>query len=299
MHRCGHAKGDLVRRLLLLAGAALAVSVAGATPSSPADEPAADGGASRALVVVGLPGDAEHEKAFDGIARRWRDWLVDGLGFRSEDVRVLFGRGGKEGLAQGPATRKDVEREVARLKEALRPNDRLWVFFLGHGDYDGERASFHLPGPDLRGVELGKLFAEVKCREQVFWMTMSASGWFVRPLSAKGRIVIAATAADAEYNETEFPQALADVSKLLAEKLDENKDGKVSVLEVYRRTVREVEARFAADKRVPTEHAQLDDNGDGVGTEAPVVEAGDGKKPTADGALAAKTFLPLRPKTKE
>ncbi len=278
-------------RLLLLAGAALALAVVWATPTSPAEEPANDAGTSRALILVGLPGDAEHEKFFGSIAQQWRDWLVDGLAFRPDDVHVLFGRDGKEGLAKEPATRKAIEREVAGLKDALKPPDRLWVFFLGHGDYDGERASFHLPGADLHGDELGKLFAGVKCREQVFWMTTSASGWFVRPLSAKGRIVIAATAADAEYNETEFPLALADVSKLPLEKLDENKDGKISVLEVYRRTVREVEARFAKDKRVPTEHAQLDDNGDGVGTEEPVVEAGAGKKPTADGALAAKTFL--------
>jgi len=285
-----------VRQYLLLAGVALTLSAAWATPAPPAEEPANDMGTSRALILVGLPGDAEHEKLFGSTARQWRDWLVDGLAFRPDDVHVLFGRAGKEGLAKEPATRKAIEREVAGLKEALKPRDRLWVFFLGHGDYDGERASFHLPGADLHGDELGKLFTDVKCREQVFWMTTSASGWFVRRLSAKGRIVIAATAADAEYNETEFPQALADVSKLPREKLAQNKDGKVSVLDVYRQTVKEVEARFARDKRVPTEHAQLDDNGDGVGTEEPVVETGAGKKPTADGALAAKTYLPLSTK---
>jgi hypothetical protein len=146
---------------------------------------------------------------------------------------------------------------------------------------------------------MGKLFADICCREQVFWMTTSASGWFVRALSAPGRIVIAATAADEEYNETEFPQALAAVARLPARELDADKDGKVSVLEVYRRTVKEVEARFAADRRVPTEHAQLDDNGDGVGTEEPVLADVPKKKPTADGALAARTFLPLRTRTRE
>jgi hypothetical protein len=263
------------------------------------DDPPAESGASRALIVVGLPGDGEHEKHFADIAQRWRSWLIDDLDFRSDDVHVLFGRAGREGLAKEPATRKTVEGEVAALKEALRPHDRLWVFLLGHGDYDGERASFHLSGPDLRGDELRKLFADVKCQEQVFWLTHSASGWLVRPLSAKGRIVIAATAAEAEYNETEFPQALADVSKLPPDKLTGNKDGKVSVLDIYRKTVKEVEARFATDKRLPTEHAQLDDNGDGIGTEEPIVAGEADKKPTADGALAGRTYLPLRTRTKK
>ena len=286
-------------RRLALAGAVLVPLMTAGVLALPAGEPAAEAGASRALILVGLPGDAEHEKLFADVAQQWRDWLVDGMGCCPNDVRVLFGRAGKEGLAREPATRKAIEQEVVQIKESLKASDRLWVFFLGHADYDGERASFHLAGPDLRDDDLGKLFAGLKCQEQVFWMTTPASGWFVKALSAKGRVVIAATAADAEYNETEFPQALAAVMKLPPDKLTASKDGKVSVLDVYRHTVKEVEARFARDKRVPTEHAQLDDNGDGVGTEEPVVEGEAGKKPTADGALAVRTFLPLRTRVKE
>jgi hypothetical protein len=272
----------------LLAGVALALAVAPAAAEPPAPR-------SHALILVGLPGDGDHEAAFAEVARHWRDWLTGPLGFARDDVRVLFGRSGKEGLAKGPADKASIEREVADLKSALGRDDRLWVFFLGHGDYDGEHARFHIPGSDLRNDELGKLFAGIDCREQVFWMTTSASGWFLKALVAKGRIVITATAADDEYNETEFPQALVTVAKLAPRELDADKDGKVSVLGVYRRTVAAVEARFASNKRIPTEHAQLDDTGGGHGTETPVV-AGEpgGKKATADGALAARTFLPLK-----
>ena len=242
---------------------------------------------SHALIVVGLPGDGEHEKLFANTARQWRDWLTDSLNF---EVTVLFGRSGQPPLADAPATRAAIERAIAGLKKSLRADDRLWIFFLGHGDYDGERASFHIPGRDLHADDLGKLLGGLNCHEQVFWLTNSAAGWFLKPLSAKGRIVITATAADEEYNETEFPHALAAV----VGKLDATKNQKISVLELYRRTVAEVEARFAADKRVPTEHALLDDNGDGVGTEEPLVEKEGDKKPTADGQLAARTFLPFR-----
>jgi hypothetical protein len=276
--------------------ALLAAAAPAAEPGAESAPPARKG---HALILVGLPGDADHETLFASVAEQWRDWLTGPLGFASEDVRVLFGRSGKEGLAQGPADRTAVERAVADLRAGLGREDRLWVFFLGHGDYDGEHARFHLPGLDLREDELGKLFAGIACREQVFWMTTSASGWFLKALSAKGRIVIAATAAEEEYNETEFPEALAAVAKLPPKKLDANKDGKVSVLEVYRRTVAEVEARFAADKRAPTEHAQLDDNGDGRGTEAPVVDGEAGKKSTLDGPLAAHTYLPLKPPARD
>jgi hypothetical protein len=252
-------------------------------------------GKNRALIVVGLPGDEDHTRSFAAVAHGWREWLVGPLGFEANEVRVLFGLDGRKGLAKGPSTRAAIEAEVTNLKKELRPEDRLWVFFLGHGNYDGEHAYFHVPGPDLNESQMGKLFADVNCREQVFWMTTSASGWFLGSLSRKDRIVITATAGDDEFNETEFPEALAVVAKLPVARLDTNKDGKVSLLEFYLHVVTEVERRFAADNRVPTEHSQLDDNGDKKGTERPVVEVGiKVGKPTADGHVAAKTFLPYK-----
>jgi hypothetical protein len=280
--RRANLRGPIVQRLVFIL---VALLLAGnRTSAGPHAETVAK---SRALIVVGLPGDGGHEKLFADTARRWRDWLAGSLDF---EVTVLFGRRGHPPLADAPATRAAIERAIADLKKSLRADHRLWVFFLGHGDYDGERASFHLPGHDLHADEVGKLFAGIACKEQVFWMTHAASGWFLKSLSDRGRIVITATAADEEFNETEFPQALATV----AAKLSSNRGEKVSILELYRRTVAEVEARFAADKRVPTEHAQLDDNGDGTGTEQPIVEPDGGKKPTADGQLAARALLPFR-----
>src|SRR5262249_37457282 len=158
---------------------------------------------------------------------------------------------------------------------------RLWVFFVGHADYDGQHAYFHLPGRDLNEKRLGQLFAGIRCREQIFFLTTTVSGWFLKALSAKNRIVITATAADEGFNETEFPEALATVCGRSLAQLDSNKDGRVSVLELFQHTVAEVNARFAADKRIPTEHAQLDDNGDGLGTEEPALAKG--TKPGGDG----------------
>jgi hypothetical protein len=178
------------------------------------------------------------------------------------------------------------------LKQSLHPSDRLWVFFLGHANFDGEHAWFHLPGPDLNEEEIGKLFSGIECREQVFWMTTSESGRFMKNLSAKGRITITATRAGGEDNETEFPQALAAVATRPLEALDIDKDGKLSVLEVYYRIMVEVQTRYAADKRIVTEHSLLDDNGDGVGTERPLAADEEKKTAGADGTLSLGAILP-------
>ena len=70
------------------------------------------------------------------------------------------------------------------------------------------------------------------------------------------------------------------------------------VAELFAAVTREVESRFKSDKRIPTEHAQLDDNGDGKGTEDLFPK--DPPEPTAtlkiDGELAKKSYLPIKSK---
>jgi len=63
--------------------------------------------------------------------------------------------------------------------------------------------------------------------------------------------------------------------------------------------VAEVESRYAADKRVATEHAQLDDDGDGRGTEAAELSFTAPASDTLpslrrDGAAAARVQLPWK-----
>ena len=129
-------------------------------------------------------------------------------------------------------------------------------------------------------------------------MTTPGSGWFLPGLSTKGRIVVTATTSDQEFNETEFPHALVDASRLALKELDADNDGKVSVWELFVKTSQGVEARFEANQRTPTEHAWLDDDGDKVGSERPDPPAPDAAKKKAaqpklkDGELAKKTFVP-------
>ncbi len=89
----------------------------------------------------------------------------------------------------------------------------------------------------------------------------------MKPLAAPGRIVITATEADQEVNETLFPHALAETLAAPSAEIDRDKDGKISVFELYLAVVANVMKRYVADENLPTEHAKLDDNGDGHGSE--------------------------------
>ncbi len=127
------------------------------------------------------------------------------------------------------------------------------------------------------------------CREQVFWVTMPVSGFWVKPLSGRSRVVIAATEADLEFTGTELPYALADVlaGEEQEQALDDiDQDGFLSLLDLYLATNLEITGRFRATQRLQTEHAQLDDNGDGRGSEVqqPYLPVDENEEPANDEA---------------
>jgi hypothetical protein len=269
-------------------------------PEARAADDAAPAPGDRALIVVGLSGDDEHAGLFRKTVMTWRTWLTDSLQFPADGIRVVFGAAGDPSLDAGPATKQAIALEVETIKRGLAAQGRLWVFLMGHGNESGGHGYFHLPGPDIRDDELANLFKDIRCREQIFWITNSASGWFLSSLSAKGRIVITATSPDREPNETEFPHALADVARKPRSELDQDGDGKVSVWELFVATAGATMERFAALDRAPTEHCLLDDNGDKRGTEPPdpatkppAQEKSAGNE-SRDGAVAKTTFLPIK-----
>jgi hypothetical protein len=261
-----------------------------------------------AVILVGIPGDDAHAVLFRKTADAWQEWLISSLQFPAGQVLRLpaaptEGQADKDPAAV-PLTAATIRTTFADLSGKLGPDDTLWVFTLGHGNYDGKRAWFHVAGRDPSHEDFGRWLSEVRCREQVIWLTHANSGWFVKPLSKPGRIVIAATAADDESNETEFPQALATVISRPLKTLDADEDGRLSVAELFSAVVQEIANRFQSDKRLPTEHAQLDDDGDGKGSEdltPPAKTDNTDAAPTPqpataprDGDLARKTFIPLK-----
>jgi hypothetical protein len=277
-------------------------------PSSPATHhpPLATPRERHALILCGHPGDAEHVKSFAETVRKLGEGLTKTVGIPRERQHILFGADSPKDLpgATGPATREAVAAAVAHVRKVLRPEDGLWVICLGHGHHDGRKAWWNLPGPDLSAAEFGKLFADVACREQVFVMTTSLSGYFVAPLARQGRVVIAATEADAETNETTFPAVFAQVlaGGLNLAEHDVDKDGKLTLFDLYVVVAKEIAQNYASAEQLATEHQQIDDDGDGIGHEPqnaylPEELGGTppGKKskrpPSRDGLLAAQVLL--------
>jgi hypothetical protein len=128
---------------------------------------------------------------------------------------------------------------------------------VGHGS-DGGQPRFNLPGPDLAAEELARLLDPLGARPVAVVVAASASGGFVERLRSDTRLVITATTSGFEQNESRFARVFARA--LGGAAADTDKDGRLSLLEAFQFTAREVAREYEAENTLLTEHARVSDS---------------------------------------
>jgi len=229
-------------------------------------------------VICGLPGDEQHRERYQSALKQISECAAPVLRVPENHIRVLVGDLQMQSAMQeiglpigncAVTTRDSIADLLSGYAKKTSVNDTLLVLLLGHGHLQGASSQLNIEGVDLDQKDFAAL-AKGIAASQVYWLTQSTSGFWVRPLSGPGRIVIASTEAGFEITATEMPFALADVLSAKSEhgKLDDiDADGVISLVDLYLATTMEIAGRFRADDWLMTEHAQLDDNGDGRGSE--------------------------------
>ena len=237
--------------------------------TAPSLSAAQDPNANEIIIVVGAPGSDEFQQEFAESLSLWRTACQKG----HADYTILAGE---------PST-GNTHYETLKQKLSETPKetaDPLWIVFIGHGTFDGRTAKFNLIGPDISATELSQWLEPIKRPVAVINAT-SSSAPFINRLTAPGRVIITATRDGYEQNYSRFHKYFAAaVGDLLA---DLDKDGQTSLLEAFIFADHGVAEFYSAAGRMATEHALLDDNGDGLGTRAswfkgirPVITARDG-----------------------
>jgi hypothetical protein len=278
-------------RRVIVAVAALLVTVtaqAGRPPSleaMPAVQEGRDVAGSHLLVVVGLGGDLENADRF----HQWAVTLVDAArgryGLPADSVTYLGEDPSRDPVRiSGRSTREAVAGAVAQIASRARPGDRVFIVLIGHGASATAAARFNLPGPDLTAPEFAKLLDRLASQTVVFVNTASASGGFVPALAGKDRAVITATKTDGEKNQARFGEYFVAAFAATDSDADTDKDGRVSVLEAFLWARARTTDSYNRDGQLLTEHAVLDDNGDGKAADAP-------GQPGGDGTLSRTIFL--------
>ncbi len=235
------------------------------------------------LIVTGLGGEPYYSDLF----HRWATTLS-----QVATTRLGVSPGRVIRLAEDPSRDPEFIAAVSRKQQVIESVDRLGkiagdgdlvaLVYLGHATAGGRQALLNLPGPDLSAAELAAALDALDGRTVVAVIAAPSSAPFVEALSAPGRIVITATANTAENQHTRFGGHFVDA--FAEDAADADKDKQVSLLEAFRYASREVAREFETEGRIRTEHAMLDDDGDGAGSRDPDADEG-------DGMLAARVHL--------
>ncbi|MBI4540529.1 MAG: hypothetical protein HY704_13595 [Gemmatimonadetes bacterium] len=256
--------------LALLAFAALAAGVPAARAQT------------HFLIVSGLSGEPRLAVAFHEWATTLMDAAEQRLGVPPRNIVYLAESADRDvSRIQGLATRETIERELSALAERAGPEAAIAIVLMGHGSAAGE-PRLNLPGPDLTADDLASWLVRFPTQRIVVVNTASASGDWIPALSGERRVVITATRSASERYETMFPRWL--VAAFASDGADTDKDGRVSLLEAFEYARREVARAYQRENRLLTEHALLDDDGDGRGSHEPDPRSG-------DGPAAARIFL--------
>lgn len=248
---------------------------------------APDGEGRHVLVVTGLSGEPAYATRFREVATTLLDAFENRYRIPRARIRWFAEKTeGAPGRITGRSTRENVLSAIDALATDVKEGDIVFLLLIGHGSMTGDEARFNLSGPDITPADLTARLSRFARQTVVVVNAASASGAFLQPLSAPGRIIITATKTGMERNETSFVypfvQALADP----AAGADVDKDGAVSLLEAFRFAKADVARSFESEKRLLTEHALLDDDGDGKGSENPPLDAVGG-----DGSVARRVTL--------
>jgi hypothetical protein len=234
------------------------------------------------LVACGLGGEPRYQAAFLATGLAVTAAFEERLSVPRSNIRLLAEDPSRNTAVAARSTKQEIEQSLAAMAGRAEPGATIVIVLVGHGSVGPDGPRINLPGPDLTAGEFAALLAPFGTRPVVVVNTASASGDWVPALAGPGRVVLTATRSSREREETRFGQHFA--AALTSDDADDDKDGRLSVLEVFDYASREVARGYERDQHLRTEHALLDADGDGVGTMEPVATGG-------DGAMAATVYL--------
>lgn len=257
-------------------GAAAAVASACSAGAQPAPH-------TWLVIISGASGEPRFATSFQSLGASFRDAATGKFGIDTDHaIWLAENPAADQSRITGKATKGAIDSAFARIAIQGSPADRLFVLLIGHGSAQGGPSRLNIPGPDVTAADFRSYLDRLPTQPVVFVNAASASGDFVRALSGKNRIVLTATKSSAEGNESVFARYF--VQAYVADGADADKDGRVSVLEAFQFARREVQREYEQANKLLTEHAILDDDGDGVGH-------ADASGSNADGARARSFYL--------
>ena len=159
------------------------------------------------------------------------------------------------------ATRDVILDHFSNLTSTMKEEDRIAVFLIGHGSYDGFEYKFNIPGPDITGKHIEDFMNALPAKVQLLVNASSASGAINDLLKNENRVVITATRNGNERLATRFGAYFFEAIEESA--ADINKNNAITAKEAFDYAERMVKDYFENQGQLATEHPQI--SGDHAG----------------------------------
>jgi hypothetical protein len=228
------------------------------------------------LLIKGIGRDPADGATKDQALNALRAFLLERARVDPRHLVVLNARAAPSQTEDTQPTADNVRRALDAMTARIQVQDRFICHYIGQANVAGGRLRLNLPGPDITEKELAEWLRPLATNRQVIVLDCPCAGLAAQTLTAEGRIIVCAATAEQAYG-TRFTAQLVQV--LSRPPIDTDGDGKLSLLEAFTATAREIEAWYHRQQIVATETPCLEDNGDGVPSEQPwryKTEKGDG-----------------------
>lgn len=246
------------------------------------------------VILCGSGGESEFADKFYNWGTRLEDAIIGRLEVAESNVFLLTEAQNGDTETLVTTSLESIQTVLEIVQEQSTSDDEVYIYLIGHGSYFNSIPRFHIPGPDLIAEQFGGLIEDIEARRMVIVNGASCSAAFINTLSGPNRIICTATKSATEYNATEFMafwvEALEDGSA------DRDRDERISLYELCQQAAELTDAWYIGNGYISTEHALLDDNGDGLGTRltwdmVAEFDPNDPKNTDLDGALARSCYL--------
>ena len=196
------------------------------------------------VIITGLGGMPEYEENFE-------KWGTSIEAICRDEIKATVHR--LDGREQ---RRTDI---LSVFETATAAQTRtLWLFLVGHATFDGRDYKFNIKGPDLTGSDLVDFLDNLGSVRVRAVLGTNSSGGLAKELSGPNRVIIAATRSERERLPPLFLSFF--VEGAAAAEADVNKDGNVSLQEVFTFSEQKVAVWYEDRERLQTEHPVLDDS---------------------------------------
>ncbi|MFC1730476.1 hypothetical protein ACFL6I_09080 [candidate division KSB1 bacterium] len=244
-------------------------------------------GQSFAILIGGLGGEPQYTTRFNKLLLDTHKALTEQFMFPPGNIKVFAESvPDLEQFVDDISSAENITAAFRELESQVTGSDHAYVILFGHGSYDGKNAKLNIPRRDLSDEDFAEMLNRLDAGRIIFINTASSSFPFIQHISGENRIVITATKSPTQRNITEFPEYLVEGFSEAAADLDKN--GSISVLEIFTYAALKTERFYSDNNHLATEHAMLEDNGDGQAFRVEeLMTAG-------EGALSGATYLKRR-----